>query len=107
MSNKGYVIGLFATTCPFPIFGISSSGSGEFCFRFWVFIFYATQSLARCWKNAEDVGACPLIPKKSSSSFWVVEEPSAIRKLISLSAGKLPIPRKFLPGIHDIIGNRG
>ena len=37
------MIGLVATTCPFPISGISPSESGEFCFRFRVLLFYATQ----------------------------------------------------------------
>ena len=37
------MIGLFATTCPFPISGISPSETGEFCFRFRVLLFYATQ----------------------------------------------------------------
>ena len=36
------MIGLFATTCPFPISGISPSETGEFCFRFRVLLFYAT-----------------------------------------------------------------
>ena len=34
---------MVATTCPFPISGISPSESGEFCFRFRVLLFYATQ----------------------------------------------------------------
>lgn len=34
---------MFATTCPFPISGISPSETGEFCFRFRVLLFYATQ----------------------------------------------------------------
>jgi len=38
---------LFATTCPFPISGISPSETGEFCFRFRVLLFYATQVYAQ------------------------------------------------------------
>ena len=38
---------MVATTCPFPILGISPSESGEFCFRFRVLLFYATQK----WLN--------------------------------------------------------
>ena len=41
------MIGLFATTCPFPISGISPSETGEFCFRFRVLLFYATQMYSR------------------------------------------------------------
>ena len=37
------MIGRFATTCPFLISGNSLSDSGEFCFRFQVFLLYATQ----------------------------------------------------------------
>ena len=37
---------MVATTCPFPISGISPSESGEFCFRFRVLLFYATHYYA-------------------------------------------------------------
>lgn len=38
---------MVATTCPFPISGISPSESGEFCFRFRVLLFYATQEIQK------------------------------------------------------------
>ncbi|MBP3881454.1 MAG: hypothetical protein J6E40_04710 [Lachnospiraceae bacterium] len=37
------MIGWFATTCPFLISGKSRSDFGDFCFRFQVFLLYATQ----------------------------------------------------------------
>ena len=47
------MIGLFATTCPFPISGISPSETGEFCFRFRVLLFYATQEFTELLDNKE------------------------------------------------------
>jgi len=47
------MIGLVATTCPFPISGISPSESGEFCFRFRVLLFYATQEFTELLDNKE------------------------------------------------------
>ena len=48
---------MVATTCPFPISGISPSESGEFCFRFRVLLFYATQNahvqMAARWIDIE------------------------------------------------------
>ena len=42
--DKGYTIGWFATICPFLILGNSLSDFGEFCFRFQVFLLYATHT---------------------------------------------------------------
>ena len=44
---------MVATTCPFPISGISPSESGEFCFRFRVLLFYATQEFTELLDNKE------------------------------------------------------
>ena len=37
-------MGCYASTCPFPISGNSFSDTGEFCFRFRVFLVYATHA---------------------------------------------------------------
>jgi len=48
------MIGLFATTCPFPISGISPSETGEFCFRFRVLLFYATHPTTGITRKYEE-----------------------------------------------------
>ena len=53
------MIGLFATTCPFPISGISPSETGEFCFRFRVLLFYATHLIVKCRRCGYEWNAVP------------------------------------------------
>ena len=43
------MIGCFASICPFLISGNSLSVFGEFCFRFQVFLFYATDKFLRIY----------------------------------------------------------